>query len=103
MISPLSHQAFKHSLASTISLPRRFRSGVIIFPALEKTRSHSADIAGMLFGDGRRPVGCGLEKATELQLHPKGGLCCGDADDHGVASAGYRRVAAEDLSIDEGG
>src|SRR3954449_12887208 len=47
VISPRSHQFFKHSDASILSSPRRFLSGVINFFVLLNARSHSADIAGI--------------------------------------------------------
>jgi hypothetical protein len=46
MIS-LSHQTFKHSVASMMSSCRLSGAGVSSFFALEKTRSHSIDIAGI--------------------------------------------------------
>jgi hypothetical protein len=42
-----SHHTFKHSVASMMSSCRLSRAGVSSFFALEKTRSHSIDIAGI--------------------------------------------------------
>jgi hypothetical protein len=71
MISPLSHQAFEHSLALDNIVAEAVPLRLIIFPALEKTSSHSAAIAGMLLVRGADQQGAGLKKATEPQLHPK--------------------------------
>src|SRR4030095_11998618 len=46
LTTPCLHQAFKHSVASITLSDSRFRSGIIIRLAPEKTRSHSVDIAG---------------------------------------------------------
>jgi hypothetical protein len=42
-----SYQTFKHPVASMMSSCRLSRAGVSSFFALEKTRSHSIDIAGI--------------------------------------------------------
>jgi hypothetical protein len=44
---PISHHAFRHSVASIVSSFRPLRAGVISFFALLNTRSHSVDIAGI--------------------------------------------------------
>ena len=46
-ILPLLSHDLRHSIASILSIPRRFLQSVIVIFALENRRSSSADIAGI--------------------------------------------------------
>jgi hypothetical protein len=47
VIIPQSHHAFRHSVASMMSVSRRLRIGLMSFLVLLNTLSHSVDMTGI--------------------------------------------------------
>ena len=89
-----SYHAFKDSVVSMISSPRRLRSGAASFSALPKVLSHSAEVAGVvrvskirLWGGGSRKLARAIGLCLQ-SLYTRGSV---DAA-FGVMVA-YRRVA----------
>lgn len=77
MIRPLSHQAFEHSLALDNIVAEAVPPRCDHLSSTREDQFAFSCHSWNAIGEGRRPMGCGLQKATEPQLRPK--------EDHGAA------------------